>query len=57
MCKPGRDLPDKIELLLAWRRVQRDVREGVLGADSERADHPEIQAKVAGAEDDARDEV
>jgi hypothetical protein len=55
--KPGRDLRDKVELLLAWRRVQRDVREGVLGADFERADHQEIQAKVALAEDDAKDEV
>lgn len=55
--KPGRDLRDKIELLLAWRRVQRDVREGVLGADFERADHQEIQAKVAEAEEDAKDEV
>jgi len=55
--KPGRDLRDKVELLLAWRRVQRDVREGVLGADFERADHQEIQAKVAEAEEDAKDEV
>jgi hypothetical protein len=55
--KPGRDLRDKIELLLAWRRVQRDVREGVLGADFERADHQEIQAKVAEAEEDAKEEV
>ena len=55
--KPGRDLRDKVELLLAWRRVQRDVRDGVLGADFERADHQEIQAKVAEAEDDAKDEV
>jgi len=55
--KPGRDLRDKVELLLAWRRVQRDVRDGVLGADFERADHQEIQAKVSEAEDDAKDEV
>ncbi|MGA7500475.1 MAG: DUF499 domain-containing protein, partial [Isosphaeraceae bacterium] len=55
--KPGRDLRDKVELLLAWRRVQRDVRDGLLGADFERADHQEIQAKVALAEDDAKDEV
>ena len=57
MRKPGRDLRDKVELLLAWRRVQRDVRDGVLGADFERADHQEIQAKVAEAEEDAKDEV
>ncbi len=55
--KPGRDLRDKVEMLLAWRRVQRDVREGVLGADYEKADHQEIQAKVADAEEDAKDEV
>jgi hypothetical protein len=55
--KPGRDLRDKVELLLAWRRVQRDVRDGLLGADFERADHQEIQAKVALAEDDAKVEV
>ena len=55
--KPGRDLREKVELLLAWRRVQRDVRDGLLGADFERADHQEIQTKVAEAEDDAKDEV
>jgi hypothetical protein len=55
--KQGRDLRDKVELLLAWRHVQRDVRDGLLGADFERADHQEIQAKVAEAEEDAKDEV
>ncbi len=55
--KPGRDMRDKVELLLAWRRVQRDVRDGVLGADFEKADLHEIQAKVAEAEEDAKDEV
>ncbi len=37
--------------------MQRDVRDGVLGADFERADHQEIQAKVTLAEDDAKDEI
>jgi hypothetical protein len=55
--KPGRDLRDKVEMLLAWRRVQRDVRDGVLGADYEKADHQEIQSKVSDAEEDAKDEV
>ena len=55
--KPGRDLRDKVELLLAWRRVQKDVRDGLLGADFERADHQEIQVKVAEAEEDAKEEV
>src|SRR5205814_1447050 len=35
----------------------KDVRDGLLGADFERADHQEIQVKVAEAEDDAKDEV
>jgi hypothetical protein len=55
--KPGRDLRDKVELLLAWKRVQKDVREGVLGADYEKADHQEIQVKVRDAEEVAREEV
>jgi hypothetical protein len=55
--KPGRDLREKVELLLAWRRVQKDVRDGVLGADFERADLREIEVKVGEAEEDAKDEI
>lgn len=55
--KPGRDLRDRVELLLAWRRVHREVREGTLGAEFDRADLADIQAKVAEAEEAARDEV
>ncbi len=55
--KTGRDLKDKIELLQAWRRVQRDVIDGVLGPDFEKADRQEIAVKVNEAEEAARDEV
>jgi hypothetical protein len=55
--KPGRDLRDRVELLLAWKRVQREVNEFVLGADYDRVDKNEIQAKVASTEEDAKDEV
>jgi hypothetical protein len=55
--KPGRDLRDKVEMLLAWRRVQHDVRAGALGADYEKADLHGIQANVGDAEEDAKDEV
>jgi len=55
--KPGKDLREKVEMLQAWRRVQRDVREGVLGPDFEKADHQEIATKVADAEEAARDEI
>jgi hypothetical protein len=55
--RPGRDLRDKAELLLAWKRVQREVNEGILGAEYDRADKEEIRAKVADAEEAAKDEV
>jgi hypothetical protein len=55
--KPGRDLRDEVEMWLAWQRVQRDVRDGVLGADYEKADLREIEVKVKDAEEQAKDEV
>lgn len=55
--RPGRDLRDKAELWLAWKRVHREVSEGLLGAEYDRADKEEIGVKVADAEEAAKDEV
>lgn len=55
--KPGRDFRDKVENWLAWKRVARDIAEGILGGDFDRAEKSEIQGKVADAEEDAQDEV
>jgi hypothetical protein len=55
--KPGRDLREKVETLLAWQRVQKDVRDGVLGTDFEKADLREIEVKVKDVEEQAKDEV
>jgi hypothetical protein len=55
--KPGRDLRDKVELMLAWRRVAREVAEGTLGGDFDRSDRADLQAKVRDAEEAAKDEV
>jgi hypothetical protein len=55
--KSGRQLRDKVELWLAWERVRRDVAEGTLGSDYDRADRAEIQAQIADAEQAAKDEV
>jgi hypothetical protein len=55
--KPGRDLRDKVEMMLAWKKVARDVADGVLGTDYDRPERAEIQGKVSGAEEDAKDEV
>ncbi|MGD0947216.1 MAG: DUF499 domain-containing protein [Candidatus Binatia bacterium] len=52
--KPGRDLRDKVELWLAWKRVAREVADGTLGSDYDRAD---IDAKVRDAEEQAKDDV
>ncbi len=57
MKKPTRDLQEKTELWLAWKRVQREVSEGTLGSDFDRADRAEIAAKVTDAEEAAKDEV
>ena len=55
--KPGRELRDRVELWLAWRRVEREVAEGVLGAEYDRADRLGVQTQVRDAEEAARDEV
>jgi Protein of unknown function (DUF499) len=55
--KPGRDLRDKMELALAWKRVAREVAEGTLGSDFEKSDRAELQSKVKDAEEAAKDEV
>ena len=55
--KPGRDLREKVELLLAWKRVAREVADGTLGGDYDAADHAELQSKVADAQNAAREEV
>ena len=55
--RPGRDLVDKVELWLAWQTVARELADGVLGAEFERADRTRVRTFVREAEDAARDEV
>jgi hypothetical protein len=55
--KPGRDLRDKTELGLAWKRVAREVADGTLGGEFDRSDRAELQSKVKDAEEAAKDEV
>lgn len=55
--KPGRDLREKIELWLAWRRVAREVADGTLGGEFDKGDRAELQAKVKDAEEAAKDGV
>ncbi len=55
--KPGRDLREKVELWLAWKRVAREVADGTLGGDFDRMDRADLQSKVAAAGEAAKDEV
>ena len=55
--KPGRALHDRVETWLAWQRVDREVVQGLLGEDFDRADRAEVRARVKEAEEAARDEI
>ena len=55
--KPGRELRECVEQLLAWRRVAQEVSQGILGAEFDRSDRAEVQAMVREAEEEAKDEV
>ncbi|RLC12177.1 MAG: AAA family ATPase, partial [Deltaproteobacteria bacterium] len=55
--KPGRDLRDKVELWLAWKRVAKEIAEGTLGGDFDRAERADVHSKVSDAEEAAKDEV
>ncbi|WP_420617292.1 DUF499 domain-containing protein [Candidatus Palauibacter sp.] len=55
--KPGRELRDRTELWLAWKRVGREVADGILGAEFDPSDRAGVAAKVRTAEEEARDEV
>jgi len=55
--KPGRDLRQKVELWLAWKRVAKEIADGTLGGDFDRTDRAEIHSRVTTAEEDSKDEV
>jgi hypothetical protein len=55
--KPGRDLRDKVELALAWKRVSREVADGTLGGEFDRSDRADLQSKVKDADEAAKDAV
>ncbi len=55
--KRGRELREKVELWLAWRRVEQEVADGVLGTEYDRADRSQVREHVREAEEAARDEV
>ena len=55
--KPGRELRDKVEQWLAWKRVASEAAAGALGTELDRAELSDIRTKVKEAADAAREEV
>ena len=55
--KPGRELRDKVEQWLAWRRVASEISAGTLGSELDRTELADIRTKVREAADAAREEV
>jgi hypothetical protein len=55
--KPGRELREKTELMLAWQRVAAEVAAGTLGGEFDRNDRAELQSRVRDAQASAREEV
>lgn len=52
--KPGRDLREKVELWLAWKRVAREVTDGTLGGEFSKKDREDAQLAAKDHEDAAR---
>ena len=55
--KPGRELRDKVEQWLAWKRVFSEISAGTLGSELDSTELGDIRAKVKEASDTAREEV
>jgi len=55
--KPGRDLRHKVETMLAWRRVEQEVGDGILGDEFSRDERKELRLKAREAEDNAKESV
>lgn len=55
--REGRDLRESVEMWLAWKRVAREIADGTLGAEIERADRDEVQSKARASEAGCKEEV
>lgn len=55
--KPGRELRDRVEQWLAWKRVDQEVRGGTLGAEIEGSERAALARNLRDAEHAAKEEV
>ena len=55
--KPGRELRDKAEVLLAWKQVNKEYADGLLGSDMSSSDIAELRSKLVDSENAVKDEI
>ena len=55
--KEGRDLREKVELALSWKRVKEEIERGALGGEFEPSERLEISTNVRDAEEQVREDV
>ena len=55
--KQGRELREKVELSLAWKKVEREIADGTLGSDYDAGDRADIASRVKDAMEQAKDEI
>ena len=55
--KPGTELREKAEMVLAWKRVQKELQEGTLGTEAQAADLRSVKDSLDDAEDGLIEEV
>ncbi len=55
--KPGRELADRVEIWLAWKRVAEDLRQGLLGDEGDPEERREVQVRVKDALEACIDEI
>ena len=55
--RPGREIVQKVELWLAWQRIEHEIREGVLGVEFDGSEVTEVRGQVKDAHEAAKDEV
>jgi len=55
--KPSRGLREKVEIWLAWKRVDEEMKSGTLVGEFEQAERRQVDVNVREAEEAARDEV
>jgi len=54
--KPGKDLVDKLETYLAWKRVADEIASGLLG-EFDPSEKQDVKQELVNTEDDVREEV